>query len=135
MVWHLKHFFRAPDSCGHKISELGPCCSPDSWSQQDVLSRALCCSRQRQGGHNGHCHDFSLTLLTQAVLWGGPQACPVSMALSSDADPRWPWLLPAQPQTARSGAVDLCPCPHPVPPYHPTPARCLDAAVSLLFAW
>lgn len=42
-VWNT--FFRAPDSCGHKISELGPCCSPDSWNWQDAFSRELCCSR------------------------------------------------------------------------------------------
>lgn len=104
MVCHLKQFFRAPDSCGNKISESGPCCSPDFWSWQGAFSRALCCSRQRQSGHNRRCHDFSLTLLTRAVLWGGPQAWPIAVVLSGDPDQRLPWLPSAQPQTACSGA-------------------------------
>lgn len=100
--------FRAPDSCGYKISESVPCCSPDFWNWQGVFSRELCCSRQRQSGHSGHCHDFGLTLLTRAVLWGGPQACSVAMVLSSDPDPWLLWLPSAQPQTACSGAMNLC---------------------------
>lgn len=108
MVCHLKQFFRAPDSCGNKISESGPCCSPNFWSWQGAFSRALCCSRQRQSGHNRRCHDFSLTLLTRAVLWGGPQAWPIAVVLSGDPDQRLPWLPSAQPQTACSGAMGLC---------------------------
>lgn len=54
-----------------------------------MFSRALCCSTQRQSGHS---HGFSLTLLMCAVLWGGPQACPVAMVLSGDLYLWLPWL-------------------------------------------
>lgn len=64
------------------------------------------CIQQRTEAEWAHCHDFCLTLLARAVLWGGPQACPVAMVLSSDPDPWLPWLPSAQPQTACSGAMN-----------------------------
>lgn len=110
------------------------------------------CIQQRtllqQSGHNGHCHDFSLTLLTRAVLWGGPQACPVAMVLSSEPDPWLPWLPSAQPQTTGSGGLNCslqallncglphypCPCPHPVtPPTQPQQDVWMQQFVSCLY--